>query len=79
MLVNVGQKRITEGGVALENEKSPWMRVPAAARYFGIPRSRMYELIQNGDLPAVRVGERSIRIHREEAERFLRENRTIVS
>jgi excisionase family DNA binding protein len=39
----------------------------------------MYELIQRGDLPAVRIGERSIRVNREEAERFLRENRRVVS
>ncbi len=63
----------------LENEQSNWMRVPEAARYFSIPRSRMYELIHNGDLPAVRIGERSIRINREEAERFLKENRRVVS
>jgi len=55
------------------------MRVPEAARYFNVPRSRMYELIHSGDLPAVRIGERSIRVNREEAEQFLRENRRIVS
>jgi excisionase family DNA binding protein len=38
----------------------------------------MYELIHSGDLPAVRLGERSIRINIEEAERYLRENRRIV-
>jgi excisionase family DNA binding protein len=39
----------------------------------------MYDLIQQGELPAVRIGERSIRVNREEVERFLRENRRIVS
>ena len=55
------------------------MRVPDAAKYFSLPRSRMYELIQQGVLPAVRIGERSIRVDREEVERALRENCRIVS
>ncbi len=60
----------------VENEK-PWMRVPEAAAYFRVPRSRMYDLIQNGQLPAVRIGERSIRVNRTEVEKFLCENRRI--
>jgi excisionase family DNA binding protein len=55
------------------------MRVPQAARHFDVSRSRMYELIHSGHLPAIRIGERSIRINREEAEQFLRKNRRIVS
>lgn len=51
-----------------------WMKVPEAAAYFCIPRSRIYELIQSGELPAVRIGERSIRVNRREVEQFLREN-----
>jgi excisionase family DNA binding protein len=60
----------------VENEKL-WMRVPEAATYFQVPRSRMYDLIQRGQLPAVRIGARSIRVNREEVERFLIENRRI--
>ena len=52
------------------------MKVPEAAEYFGVPRSRMYDLIQAGELPAVRIGERSIRVDVREVERFLRENRS---
>ncbi|CAA9448368.1 MAG: hypothetical protein AVDCRST_MAG02-635 [uncultured Rubrobacteraceae bacterium] len=51
-----------------------WMKVPEAAAYFRIPRSRMYELIQCGELPAVRIGVKSIRVNRREVEQFLREN-----
>ena len=61
-----------------EAERS-WLRVPAAAEYFAVPKSRLYELIQKGEFPAVRIGQRSIRVNREEAERFLKENRRIVS
>jgi excisionase family DNA binding protein len=60
----------------VENEK-PWMRVPEAAAYFRVPRSRMYDLIQNGQLPAVRIGERSIRVNVRDVECFLTENRRI--
>lgn len=55
-------------------EKREWMKVPEAAEYFGVPRSRMYELIQRGEIPAVRIGQRSIRVNRMDVETFLREN-----
>ncbi len=60
----------------MEREKREWMKVPEAAEYFGVPRARMYDLIQRGELPAVRIGERSIRVNRREVERFLREHRS---
>jgi excisionase family DNA binding protein len=61
----------------LVETENPWMRVPEAAAYFRIPRSRMYDLIQSGKLPAVRIGERSIRVNVRDVERFLAENRRI--
>ena len=62
----------------MESETSDtWMRVPEAAAYFRVPRSRMYDLIQSGQLPAVRLGERSIRVNVRDVERFLAENRRI--
>jgi excisionase family DNA binding protein len=61
----------------MTHDQQEWMKVPEAAAYFRIPRSRMYELIQRGELPAVRIGERSIRVNRREAERFLRENHSL--
>ncbi len=65
--------------VLVEEEKCPWMRVPEAAEYFRIPKSRMYVLIQDGELPAVRIGQRSIRVNRREVEQFLKENCRLVS
>ena len=56
-----------------------WLTVPEAAEELHIPRTRCYELIQRGELPAVRIGERSIRINRNELERFLLEKRRVVS
>ncbi len=53
------------------------MKVPEAAEHFRVPRSRMYFLIQTGQLPAVRISERSIRVNSQEVEKFLDENRRI--
>lgn len=60
-------------------EKSDWLKVHEAAKELQIPRTRCYELIQQGLLPAVRVGERSIRVNRVELERFLLEDRRVVA
>jgi len=59
-------------------ESREWMRVPEAALLLGLPRTRTYELIQQGELPAVRIGERSIRVTRRGLERFLLETRRVV-
>ncbi len=56
-----------------------WLKVPEAAAELGIPRTRCYELIARGELPAVRIGERSIRVNRTELERFLLEDRRVVA
>jgi excisionase family DNA binding protein len=55
-----------------------WLTVPEAANELHIPRTRAYELIARGELPAVRIGERSIRVNRRELERFLLESRRVV-
>lgn len=57
----------------METKTREWMRVPEVAEELGIPRSRAYELIHEGELPAVRVGERSIRVNRRELEHHLLE------
>ncbi len=66
-----------ETNEAIGNERT-WLKVPEAAAELGIPRTRCYELIAKGDLPAVRVGERSIRLHRAELERYLLSERRVV-
>ncbi len=63
----------------METRGREWLTVPQIARDFQIPRSRCYELIQRGELPAVRIGERSIRVNRHELERFLLETRRVVA
>jgi excisionase family DNA binding protein len=61
-----------------EASKKGWLTVPEAAEELRIPRTRCYELIQRGELPAVRIGERSIRVNRSRLERFLLESRRVV-
>lgn len=56
-----------------------WLTVPEVAENLKIPRSRAYDLVQRGDLPAVRLGERSIRVNRRELERFLLGSRRVVA
>ncbi len=56
-----------------------WLTVPEVAEQLRLPRTRAYELIACGELPAVRIGERSIRVNREELERFLMGNRRVVA
>jgi len=56
-----------------------WLTVPEVAEYLRLPRTRAYELIAQGHIPAVRVGERSIRVSRRELEAFLSENRRVVA
>lgn len=65
--------------VYVEAEEHIWLTVPEVAQRLQIPRSRCYELIAAGELPAVRIGERSIRVNHRELERFLLENRRIVA
>ena len=55
-----------------------WLTVPEVAKELHIPRTRAYELIARGELPAVRVGERSIRVNQNELVRFLLESRRVV-
>lgn len=62
-----------------ETREREWLKVPEAGELLGIPRSRMYDLVSRGEIPAVRVGERSIRVNRKELERFLLEKRRVVS
>ena len=62
-----------------EEPGNVWLTVPEAAAELRIPRTRCYELIQRGELPAVRIGERTIRVNRVELERFLLESRRVAA
>jgi excisionase family DNA binding protein len=71
------EKATVKDGSNMETTEKEWLKVPEVAELLGLPKTRAYELIQQGELPAVRIGERSIRINRAELERFLLENRRV--
>ncbi|MDQ4145627.1 MAG: helix-turn-helix domain-containing protein [Actinomycetota bacterium] len=60
-------------------DEQSWLTVKEASELLRIPLTRTYELIAAGELPAVRIGERSIRVNRRELETFLLETRRVVS
>jgi excisionase family DNA binding protein len=62
----------------VDYKQRTWLKVPEVAAELGIPRTRAYELIQRGQIPAVRVGERSIRVNRQELEQFLLSQRVVA-
>ncbi len=63
----------------METKEKMWWTVPEVAEELNIPRTRAYALIAKGELPAVRIGERSIRVNRQELERFLLETRRVAA
>jgi excisionase family DNA binding protein len=69
----------TQPEAIMETKTREWLKVPEVAEELNIPRSRAYELVATGELPAIRIGERSIRINRAELERFLLEDRRVAS
>ncbi len=60
--------------------KEAWMTVAEVAEELKLPQARVYKLIRNcrNPLPAHRVGERTIRVKRDELQAWL-EDRKIVS
>jgi excisionase family DNA binding protein len=62
----------------METKTREWLTVREVAQELRIPLTRCYMLIQAGDLPAVRVGERSIRVNQRELDEFLLNERRVV-
>jgi excisionase family DNA binding protein len=51
-----------------------FLKVPEVAEELRIARSRAYEMVANGTIPAIKIG-RSVRVSRKELERWLEEQR----
>lgn len=77
--MNGKERTASEEDSVEATEQQSWLTVPEVAEELQIPRTRAYMLIQSGELPAVRIGERSIRVNRAELERFLLETRRVVA
>ncbi len=56
------------------DEQHEWLKVPKVAEVLRIARSRAYELVADGKIPAVKIG-RSVRVSRKELDRWLEEHR----
>lgn len=52
------------------DEQHEWLKVPEVAEVLRIARSRAYELVGTGEIPAVKIG-RSVRVNRKELDRWL--------
>jgi excisionase family DNA binding protein len=55
----------------MDEQQHEWLKVAEVLR---IARSRAYELVQNGEIPAVRIG-RSVRVSRKKLDRWLEDRR----
>lgn len=58
------------------DEQHEWLKVPEVAEELRIARSRAYELVADGEIPAVRIG-RSVRVSRKELDRWLEDRRYV--
>lgn len=50
-----------------------YLKVIEVAKYLGIGRSQAYELIMRGDIPSVRIGERTLRVSLDALEKWASE------
>ena len=58
------------------DEHHEWLKVPEVAEVFRLARSRAYELVADGEIPAVKIG-RSVRVNRKELDRWLEDCRYV--
>jgi excisionase family DNA binding protein len=54
----------------MDEQPHEYLKVPEVAAVLRIARSRVYELVGEGEIPSVRIG-RSVRVSRKELERWL--------
>jgi excisionase family DNA binding protein len=59
------------------DKEHEFLKVPEVTKELRIARSRAYELVANGTIPAVKIG-RSVRVSRKELERWLEEQRYLT-
>lgn len=60
----------------MDEQQHEWLKVPEVAEELRIARSRAYELVADGEIPAVRIG-RSVRVSRKELDRWLVDRRYV--
>lgn len=60
----------------MDEQQHEWLKVPEVAEVLRIARSRAYELVADGEIPAVKIG-RSVRVSRKELYRWLEDQRYV--
>lgn len=58
----------------MDEQQHKWLKIPEVAAELRIARSRAYELVADGEIPAVKIG-RSVRVSRKELDRWLEDQR----
>jgi len=53
------------------DEQMTWLTTAEVARELRVPKERVYFLISESDLPAVRLGEKSLRVSRADLDLWL--------
>jgi len=53
-----------------------WLTLAEVQRVLGLGRTKTYELVARGEIPAVRIG-RVLRVNREELDRWLETKRVV--
>ena len=58
----------------MDEQQHEYLKVPEVAEILRVARSRAYELVADGEIPAVKIG-RSVRVSRKELDRWLEDQR----
>ncbi|MCA1716275.1 MAG: helix-turn-helix domain-containing protein [Actinobacteria bacterium] len=58
----------------MEEQRHEYLKVPEVAEILRVARSRAYEMVADGEIPAVKIG-RSVRVSRKELDRWLEGHR----
>lgn len=63
----------------METKATEVLKIPEVAEILRIPRSRAYSLVQHGDIPSFKVGERSVRVHRRQLDEYMERTSEVVA
>ena len=62
----------------MDVERNEVLKVPEIAAILRIPRSRAYALVQRGEIPSFKIGERSVRVHRRALDEYMQQSLEVV-
>jgi excisionase family DNA binding protein len=55
----------------MDTETKEVLKVTEVAEILRIPRSRGYALVQSGEIPSFKIGERSVRVRRDALDEYM--------